>query len=97
MNTTAKMNSQLERQARTAASAKLGWCVHALAYVSVNILMALLSSMSGKHWAVFPAMAWGIGLAVHGTVVFVVTGGAGLHARLVQRERERLAPQHDPW
>ena len=97
MNTTAKMNSQLERQARTAASAKLGWCVHALAYVSVNILMALLSSMSGKHWAVFPAMAWGLGLVVHGAVVFLLTDGAGLHERLVQHERDRLTLNSDPW
>jgi hypothetical protein len=30
-------------------------------------------------------------------VVFVATGGAGLHERLVQQERSRLQLQRDPW
>ncbi len=97
MNTATNINPQLERQARRRAGAKLGWYVHALAYISVNLLLALLSAMSGKHWAVFPAVGWGLGLAIHGLVVFVVTGGAGLHERLVQRERERLGAQRDAW
>jgi hypothetical protein len=29
--------------------------------------------------------------------VFFVTGGAGLHQRLLQNERERLQLQRDPW
>ena len=44
----------------------------------------------------FPAFGWGIGLAVHGVVMFLVTGGAGLHDRLVEQERRRLALQRDP-
>ncbi len=43
------------------------------------------------------AFGWGIGLAIHGFVVFIVSGGAGLHQRLVQQERERLTLQRDPW
>ena len=97
MNTNALLEPQLERQARRLAGVKLGWYVHALVYISVNLLLALLSAMSGKHWAVFPAMGWGLGLAIHGLVVFFVTGGAGLHERLVQRERERLGLKRDSW
>lgn len=87
----------LERLARKRAAAKLAWFIHALAYVCVNLLLAVLSGMSGGGWAVFPAFGWGIGLAVHGLVTFVVTGGAGLHEHLVQRERRRLTLQRDPW
>lgn len=87
----------LEQLARKRAGAKLGWYIHAGLYIVVNLLLAALSAMSGRHWAVFPAFGWGIGLAVHGAVVFLVTGGAGLHERLVQQERSRLTPQHDPW
>ena len=97
MNTNALRQPQLERQARRRAGTKLSWYVHALVYVSVNLLLALMSAMSGKHWAVFPAMGWGLGLAIHGLVVFFVTGGAGLHERLVQRERERLSLKRDSW
>jgi hypothetical protein len=39
---------------------------------------------------VFPALGWGLGLAVHGLLVFVLGTGSGLRERMVQRERERL-------
>lgn len=98
MNTlTSLQDSELERLARKRAGAKLSWYVHAGVYILVNLLLATLSAMSERHWAVFPAVGWGIGLAVHGVVVFLATGGAGLHERLVQQERSRLALQRDPW
>ena len=88
MKTNDLLEPALERQARRQAGAKLGWYIHAFVYVAVNLMLVLLSTVSGKHWAIFPALGWGLGLAIHGMVVFLVTGGAGLHARLVQRERE---------
>ena len=94
---TASQNDTLERLARRRAGARLGWYIHATVYIAVNLLLAVLSAMAGRHWAVFPLLGWGLGLAVHGLVVFFVTGGAGLHERLVQRERERLMLQRDPW
>ena len=97
MNATALQDPSLEKLARNRARAKLGWYIHASVYVAVNLLLAALSAMSGRHWAVFPAVGWGIGLAVHGAVVFLLAGGAGLHERLVQRERSRLTSQRDPW
>ena len=90
MKTTDLLEPALERQARRQAGAKLGWYIHAFVYVAVNLMLVLLSIVSGKHWAIFPALGWGLGLAIHGMVVFLVTGGAGLHARLVQRERDHL-------
>ena len=97
MNATALQNPALEQLARQRVRVKLGWYIHASVYVAVNLLLAALSATSGRYWAVFPAVGWGIGLAVHGAVVFLVTGGAGLHERLVQRERSRLTSQRDPW
>ena len=94
---TSLQNPALEKLATKRARAKLGWYIHASVYVAVNLLLAALAAMSGRHWAIFPAVGWGIGLAVHGVVVFLVTGGAGLHERLVQRERSRLTSQRDPW
>ena len=87
----------LERLARKRAAAKMSWYIHALVYVSVNLLLAMLSGMSDRPWALFPALGWGLGLAIHGLVVFVVTGGGGLHERLLRHERSRLALQRDPW
>lgn len=84
-------NAPLERLARRRASAKLGWYLHAGVYLFVNLLLAVLSMGSGHHWAVFPAVGWGMGLAIHGVVVFLLTGSSGLHERMVQAERNRLA------
>ena len=90
-------NEALERRARRRAGAKLGWYIHALVYVCVNVMLLLLSATSGKHWAVFPALGWGLGLVIHGVVVFFVTGGAGLHERLIERERAAFAASKDRW
>jgi hypothetical protein len=83
----------LERRARRRAAIRLGWYIHAMVYIAVNTLLALLSLMDGRSWAVFPAVGWGLGLAVHGFVVFLVLGG--LPERLVERERRLLATQGD--
>jgi hypothetical protein len=92
------MNSHdIERIARRRAGAKLGWTIHALVFAAVNALLFGLAAMSGRNWALFPFLGWGLGLAIHGFVVFFVTGGSGLHERMVQRERERLQLQRDPW
>ena len=82
----------LERLARRRAGAKLGWYLHAGVYLLVNLLLITLSATSGRHWAVYPALGWGLGLAIHGAVVFLVAG-SGLQERMVQAERERLARQ----
>ena len=83
----------IERLARKRAGAKLGWYIHASVYLLVNLLLIALSTASGRYWAIFPAVGWGIGLAVHGVVVFLLAGGSGLHERMVQAERDRLAQQ----
>ncbi|RYF39399.1 MAG: 2TM domain-containing protein [Comamonadaceae bacterium] len=94
---TALSDTRLEQLARKRAGAKLGWYLHATVYLLVNLLLVALSVSSGRQWAVFPLLGWGLGLAVHGAAVFLLTGGAGLHERLVQQERERLSLQRDPW
>lgn len=94
---TALSDTRLEQLARKRAGAKLGWYIHATVYLLVNLLLVALSLSSGRHWAVFPLLGWGLGLAVHGAVVFLLSGGAGIHERLVQQERERLTLQRDPW
>jgi hypothetical protein len=85
-------HDSIERQARRRAGAKMGWYIHAFAYLAVNLLLAVLSAASGRHWAVYPALGWGLGLAIHGIVVFLVTGGGGLYERLVAQERRQLLP-----
>ena len=100
MSTTSTLpdtDARIERLARKRAGAKMGWYIHATVYVAVNLMLVMLAASSGRNWAVFPALGWGLGLAIHGLVVFIVTGGAGLHERLVQQERQRLVARRDAW
>ena len=87
---------EIERLAVRRASAKMGWYIHATVFILVNLMLAAMAAMSDRHWATFPFFGWGIGLAIHGAVVFFRTGGAGLHDHLLRRERQRLT-QHDAW
>lgn len=86
----------LERAARRRAGMKLGWIVHAIVYAAVNLMLTALAASNGRDWAIYPALGWGAGLAIHGLVVYALAGG-GLYERLLQRERARLSVQRDPW
>ncbi len=94
---TTDTDANIERRARRRAGAKMGWYIHATVYIAVNLLLAVLSLSNGRNWAIYPAFGWGLGLAIHGIVVFIAAGGGGLHERLVQQERERLKLQRDAW
>ncbi|MBO9679495.1 MAG: 2TM domain-containing protein [Acidovorax sp.] len=85
-------DDDIERLARKRAGAKLGWYMHALVYVVVNLAVFAFSRYGWGHrpWSVFPLLGWGLGLALHGVSVFVLGTGSGLRERMVRRERERL-------
>jgi hypothetical protein len=87
----------LDRLARKRAGAKLGWYIHALVFVLVNAGLAALSALQGRHGSAFPLLGWGLGLAVHGVVVFLSLQKFDLFHSLVQRERQRLETLRDPW
>ncbi|MDH6593634.1 hypothetical protein M2165_003523 [Variovorax sp. TBS-050B] len=82
--------TELERTARRRAGAKMGWYIHAFVYVLVNLGLVGLSASRGHNWAVYPLMGWGLGLLIHGAVVWSVATGGGLYDRLVARERRAL-------
>ncbi|GKT20446.1 hypothetical protein AVHM3334_01005 [Acidovorax sp. SUPP3334] len=79
---------RLDRLARKRAGAKTGWIIHAGVYLCVNLALAALAAYQGRHWAIFPAMGWGLGLAIRGAAVWLALPGGRLHARLLERERD---------
>lgn len=89
----ARSDQALERLARKRAGAKLGWLIHASVYLIVNTLLLAIAGLSGRHWALFPVLGWGLGLVLHGLAVWFSGQGAQLRERLVQRERAALARQ----
>jgi hypothetical protein len=101
MNTMTLLSDQeIERLARKRAGAKMGWYIHATVYLAVNALLLLIASAGGhRTWPLFPALGWGLGLAIHGAVVFLFAPGNGWTRQLVERERAQLQRrnQRDPW
>lgn len=89
-------DEEIDQLARRRAGAKLGWYIHATAYVVVNLGLFAFSRYAFGHrpWSVFPLVGWGIGLALHGVSVFVLGRGSPLRESMVRRERERLRREH---
>jgi hypothetical protein len=79
-----------ERLARRRAGAKMGWYIHATVYVLVNLFLVILASSRGQNWAMYPLLGWGLGLLIHGAVVFFVAPGGNFYDRLLERERKAL-------
>lgn len=91
MNTTPLTNEEIERRAKRRVDMKMGFYVHALVFVLVNLgLYALGEVGHGVRWQVFPLWGWGLGLAIHGVVTFVSLRGEGLRERMMAEEVERL-------
>lgn len=87
---------EIDRIARRRAGAKLGWYVHAVVYLAVNLgLAGLAFATEQRRWSVFPALGWGLGLLLHGVSVWVLGSGSGLRERMVERERARLRRRQD--
>jgi uncharacterized integral membrane protein len=83
---------ELRRIAKRRVDIKMGFYVHLLVYVCVNVGLFTLNYLGGGYrWSLFPALGWGLGLAIHGIVVAVqLMGGADLRERMMQQEIERL-------
>lgn len=79
------------RDARRQAGMKLGFYIHLLAYIGVNLLLATINySRNPQHlWFLYPLLGWGIGLFFHWFAVFVAPG---LMRRFTDRELEKRRP-----
>ncbi|MBP6852823.1 MAG: 2TM domain-containing protein [Rhodoferax sp.] len=89
--------TDIERLAHKRAGARMGLYVHATVYLLVNLGLWTIALLSGRHWAVFPTLGWGLGLLIHAAIVLLAMPGASFYQRLLQQERARLQTQRDPW
>ena len=86
---------------REMAKARVGFRMHAVTYVAVNLLLAIIWFLAsggggpslrddgaGYYWPIWPHLGWGLGLALHGYGVY--GGGRDMLAR----EEEKLRRQY---
>ena len=87
----------LDQLARRRANAKLGWYLHAIAFVLVNALIFAMSryAFGTRPWSVYPLLGWGVGVVVLGVWVFLVGSGRGRRERWVPRAPEALQRRQD--
>ena len=80
------------RAARRRAGAKMGFLIHLSVYLVVNAALIAIDLLSSPqvHWAHYPLLGWGIGVAIHGLVVQLLPRASALHGRLLHRELRRL-------
>ncbi|MDI9333842.1 MAG: 2TM domain-containing protein [Cytophagales bacterium] len=84
---------QIERIAVRRVKAKMGWFFHAAIYACVNLFLITASIFQGRHWHWFALMGWGLGLAIHGAVVWFQSSIAGhqMRERMIAKERAALS------
>lgn len=83
---------QIERIAVRRVKAKMGWFFHAAIYAVVNLFLICASLIQGRHWHWFPLLGWGLGLAIHGAVVWFKSSITGhqMRERMIAKERAAL-------
>jgi hypothetical protein len=84
------MTEDLNRIARRRAGAKLGLYIHAAVYIAVNAFLALVQTQTTPqiHWNLWPLAGWGLGLAIHASVVLLAA--SGLRERMEANELRKL-------
>ena len=97
--TKATAAGRIDQLARRRAKAKMGWFAHATIFAIVNLGLITLSLLTGRFWALYPLLGWGVGLAMHGVSVWALPHGGALMERMVEKERARLSgtPRGDLW
>lgn len=65
-----------ERRARRRLVAEKGFYVHLVTYVAVisGLFLINVLTSAGRWWFVWPAVGWGIGIAVHALSTFGLVG-----------------------
>ncbi len=83
-------DTELHNRAVKQAKAKLGWYIHATVFVLVNLFQVGINIFTAPQvpWSIFPVLGWGLGLGIHGLVVFGFFGN--LQQNLIAAELLQL-------
>lgn len=83
-------STDIDRMARRRVAARMGWITHATVFVIVNAALAVGAAATGRNWAIYPLLGWGLGLAIHGLAVYLSPARDRMHRRMVEAEKQRL-------
>jgi hypothetical protein len=82
-------DEELMRVARKRAAEKVGFYIHFIVYIVVNLFLVAVWRFTGDGfpWFAFVLGFWGIGLVAHGASVFL---GGGMTNWITEREYQKL-------
>jgi hypothetical protein len=80
----------IEARAHRRVRRKMGLFAHAAVFVAVNLGLGLKHWLSGHPGHLHLLWGWGVGLAIHGAVVWLGLHSEGLRERLLRQEIERM-------
>lgn len=84
-------DAALLRRARHRAGARMGFRIHLLSFLAVNVVLAAIALSRGQLWFVWPLLGWGMGLAAYGLSLAWSQGNG--YQRMVDQELTRLREQ----
>ena len=81
------------QRATKRVEAKIGFYIHLVVYVGVNILLIIINLASSPEylWFKLPLMGWGIGVLFHAMSIFVFSGSKlkGIKDRMIEKEMKK--------
>ena len=79
----------LEREAKRLTRRRVFW-IHLITWAAVNVFLFVVWAVvgGGFPWYVFPLFGWGVGVVIHGAVVFVLRDPEDI---VLEREERRRA------
>lgn len=84
-------NQEAYQKAKKRVEAKIGFYIHLVVYVGVNILLIIINLRTSSQylWFKWPLIGWGIGVLFHALGVFVFSGGSAIKAQMIQKEMQK--------
>lgn len=89
----AKKTNTIEERATKRAEEKLSFLYHLVGYVIVNLILVSVNLLTSPNylWSLWSIVGWGVGLLIHGVVVFLLGGMfENLRDKWTQDEIENL-------
>lgn len=80
----------IEARAERRVRKKIGFYIHALVFVLVNLGLYAVSEFTGRQRGPVFIWGWAVGLLVHGILTFASLRGEGLRERMIREEIERM-------
>jgi len=89
-------SDSIEARASRRVRRKLGFYIHALVFVLVNLGLYAMREFTGRPHGPVIIWGWALGLVIHGIFTFVSLQGEGVRERMLRKEIERMRRDKQP-